>query len=344
MTMSLPLSLTPPPRTLVSFDIGIKNLAYCYLTDVSGAAPVVHDWRIVDLMSTGDAGPGACLGRAPPPTCTCLLATQRRSAPPKTCTRAAKYTHPATPGVWYCDAHAKSHMTPENGWSFPKRIHGRTKLGGMRLADLNALATQVRPPPLPPGSPTTKAVLVQNLWEHFQKTWFVPAQAVPAAPNANHADVIALGRNLIRRMDALTAAWPHPPTHVLLENQISTMASRMMTIQGEVMMYFLVRFPEAHIEFISSKNKLKFFAEASVPVPVPVQLPGAGTEGTTAKKAQNERYKQHKRDAILYTKQLMDKYAATLGPWEPTLAASKKKDDLCDCFLQAMWYRSNRRA
>lgn len=336
MTMSM--STVTPPRVLVSFDIGIKNLAYCYLTDVSGAAPVVHDWRIVDLMSTGDAGPGERLGRAPPPTCTCLLATQRRSAPPKTCTRAAKYTHPATPGVWYCDAHAKSHITPENGWSFPKRIHGRTKLGSMRLADLNALASHVRMPPPAPGA--TKAVLVQNLWEHFQKTWFVPGQAVPAAPNANHADVIALGRNLIRRMDALTADWPHPPTHVLLENQISTIASRMMTIQGEVMMYFLVRFPEAHIEFISSKNKLKGF-----PVPSPSDpAPPTGTEGGTAKKAQNERYKQHKRDAILYTQHLMETFSETLGRWEPTLAVSKKKDDLCDCFLQAMWYRSNRRA
>ena len=51
---------------ILSFDIGIKNLAYCYLVDASGAPPEIRDWHIVDLMEA----------EFPPeeiPTCDCTV-------------------------------------------------------------------------------------------------------------------------------------------------------------------------------------------------------------------------------------------------------------------------------
>jgi ribosomal protein L12E/L44/L45/RPP1/RPP2 len=150
-------------------------------------------------------------------------------------------------------------------------------------------------------------------------------------------DLITLGRNMIRQLDARAAAWPHPPTHVLLENQISTIASRMMTIQGELMMYFLMRYPGVHIEFVSSKNKLKGFSTAAAAAAVASGDQGAAKGTEDAKKRQAQKYKEHKRDAVIYTRQLLGA-DPRLIPWEPTLDASKKKDDLCDCFLQGMWF------
>jgi len=104
----------------------------------------------------------------------------------------------------------------------------------------------------------------------------------------------------------------------------------MKTIQGELTMYFLMRFPDAHIEFISSKNKLKGYEpDAAL----------SGESVASANQNQNEKYKQHKRDAVLYTQQLMNKYPK-MKVWEPYMLESKKKDDLCDCFLQGMWYKN----
>ena len=54
---------------------------------------------------------------------------------------------------------------------------------------------------------------------------------------------------------------------------------------------------------------------------------------------QNAKYKQHKRDAVLYTQQWMNKHPK-MKVWEPYMLESKKKDDLCDCFLQGMWYKN----
>ena len=46
---------------VLSFDIGIKNLAYCYwevpVADPSGVT--ILDWRVVDLMSPGRPTEGA---------------------------------------------------------------------------------------------------------------------------------------------------------------------------------------------------------------------------------------------------------------------------------------------
>jgi len=157
---------------------------------------------------------------------------------------------------------------------------------------------------------------------------------------------------MILHLDKQTILHEQPPTHVILENQISTLASRMKTVQGELTMYFLMRFPEAHIEFISSKNKLKGYEPDSAlsggASPASANASRNGSEAGVSvsyseerrrSSLENEKYKQHKRDAILYTQQLMNKYPL-MKVWEPYMLESKKKDDLCDCFLQGIWYKN----
>ena len=48
--------------------------------------------------------------------------------------------------------------------------------------------------------------------------------------------------------------------YVLIENQISTIATRMKTLQGMITQYFIMRDVE-NIEFVSSTNKLKPFLD-----------------------------------------------------------------------------------
>jgi hypothetical protein len=211
----------------------------------------------------------------------------------------------------------------------------------------------------------TKKIFVDLLCEHFQRVCFQPislGQAGANAPilNSKQTDLITLGRNMILHLDKQTILHEQPPTHVILENQISTVASRMKTVQGELTMYFLMRFPEAHIEFISSKNKLKGYeppSDASSSLPMNQTSPGRHGNWEPAKRVlsakhplklveglrlsdQNAKYKQHKHDAVLYTQQWMNKHPK-MKVWEPYMLESKKKDDLCDCFLQGMWYKTN---
>uniref|UniRef100_A0A6C0ELH5 Mitochondrial resolvase Ydc2 catalytic domain-containing protein n=1 Tax=viral metagenome TaxID=1070528 RepID=A0A6C0ELH5_9ZZZZ len=331
---SAPLSLVTPSvgaRHIVSFDIGIKNLAYCFLVE-DGSRVAIQDWTLVDLLHQDQERVG------PPTTCTCAVGQVRTgksgsggtSADLRICGKLAKWTHPQGPsGEYYCEVHAKARANAQNGWLIPKLSYTRSKLNTLNRDKLAALVTACAVA-VPPTPRPTKAHYIEALCDHFQRVCYVPVGTQGPAPlSARQTDLITLGRNMIRQLDARAAAWSHPPTHVLLENQISTIASRMMTIQGELMMYFLMRYPGVHIEFVSSKNKLKGFSAGDQ---------GAAAKGTEdAKKHQAQKYKEHKRDAVIYTRQLL----ATdprLTPWEPTLDASKKKDDLCDCFLQGMWF------
>ena len=96
----------------------------------------------------------------------------------------------------------------------------------------------------------------------------------------------------------------------------------MKTIQGMLAQYFVMRFGDKiHIEFVSSANKLKCFPKDN------------NTENVN-------NYKKHKTDAVYYTKKILQKNTSINcsnedGTWIDSLV-SKKKDDLCDSFLQGI--------
>jgi hypothetical protein len=46
--------------------------------------------------------------------------------------------------------------------------------------------------------------------------------------------------------------------YIIIENQISTIATRMKSIQCMLSQFFIIKHPYSQIEFISSTNKLKF--------------------------------------------------------------------------------------
>ena len=331
--------MTSSSRRILSFDVGIKNLAYCFLVQSPDTTTTIQDWRVLDLMDNG-----ARSTEGPVPTCTCTTGvvskkrakdTTEPSGTTKICGKTAKYTHQGSQ-EFYCEVHAKSHATvgnattAGNGWLIPKSVYERSRLNALKREQLEALVREFRVS-VPPEPKPTKKIYIEWLCAHFQRVCYQRigggmVHGVTPGGNSKQADLITLGRNMMRQLDALVGNWPEPPTHVILENQISTVASRMKTVQGELTMYFLMRFPEAHIEYISSKNKLKGFVTDVALVPVPVVTP-------------NEKYKQHKRDAVTYTQQLLEVHPA-MSYWKPYVMGSKKKDDLCDCFLQGMWYFS----
>jgi hypothetical protein len=100
----------------------------------------------------------------------------------------------------------------------------------------------------------------------------------------------------------------------------------MKTKQGMLAQYLIIRFGGLiNIEFVSSTNKFKGFPERD----------NIGV---------NHNYKNNKADAIFYTQIFLStKIDLNFScPIECTQWAHylnlKKKGDLCDCFLQGIWY------
>ena len=303
-------------QKLVSFDIGIKNMAFCVFS-VSGSPLSIEKWGILNLMDD--------VAHATAHTCTCPLKTkvakkaQGENTPPKLCGKKAKYTKN---GGWFCEKHASS----QQEWLIPQKESSPPALKKLKYEELLVMATKygVFGKIIFDKStiPLTKKGLLERVLAFFEEKTF-QVLTTPKKKTAGETDLVSIGRNMTRLLDQIPLMTDNSITHVVLENQIGILANRMKTIQGMLAQYFIMRGrPDIQIEVVSSGNKLKDFASAQE------------NSGTSS-----QNYKQHKKDGIAFCSQLMEAndwtYAKEL--WKATESATKR-DDLADCFLQGIWY------
>ena len=308
---------------IISFDIGIKNLAYC-IFDISGGIPSILDWKTVNLMET-DETPVEIM------YCNTIITSKPKRIPKskvnsntiiqpeKMCGKKAKYMKG---DCYFCETHAKS-----SKWMIPKKSFESSSLNKMKSAELFNFSNTILQ--TPNNTKKTKKEMIDELLLFFKEKCLEIPRSIGTIPITNSKQIclITLGRNMKRILD--TMPFFNELTHVIMENQISTMASRMKTIQGELTMYFIMKYENTQIpkiEYISSFNKLKNFVKTPVPT----------TNNETIVVSDREKYKQHKTDGIEYTRQILDKLPQ-LTVWKHVLD-NKKKDDFADCFLQSIWY------
>jgi|LauGreDrversion4_1035100.scaffolds.fasta_scaffold01302_10 hypothetical protein len=310
---------------LISFDIGIKNMAYC-MFDVSGGSMSCTSWTAMNLMPS-----------APVVSDANMVALFCSS-----CKRKAKYKHGVSEGescldLWLCEAHAKRaeqvgrFVRPGKEWTMAAlRKKTVVQLRELVLQRCVATTTTTTTTVVPPVASKTACLALLQEWmlSHVLEP-AVPTQVKATSTSANDADLIDVGRQLCLQLDA--AHLPTTVHHVIIENQISPLAARMRTLQGMLTQYFIVRHPEARIHYISSSNKLKDFV---LPPPPPPAARGA-TTASTASAA--ERYRQHKADSIVHCARMLAANPS-LGYSPVFLTSHAKKDDLADCWLQAMWF------
>ena len=152
---------------------------------------------------------------------------------------------------------------------------------------------------------------------------------------AHDLDLITYGRNMMKHLDsilfpAFSETTPSAPIDMMIiENQISTLASRMKTLQGMITQYFIMKhIPQ--IEFISASCKLKLFTDTTTHADL----------GAEALCVDASTYADRKKSGIIVCRSLGEisrKHNSGYAKWMPVFENHKKKDDLADCFLQGLW-------
>ena len=360
---------------IISFDVGMKNLAYClFQVPDAPAAPVVaatatppselihqiqiERWDVIDL-------------RFPPPLPGAQSLEPMPPAPKRTCVndgKLAKWMYipglpSVTPPFIYCSkcSEKSKYKTPSREILPIKRkpeLLMKKKLG--ELMDIKAIlsapapASSAAPAPAPENLKLRKSDLIQEITTTLSRDYLEPfdeskyssciaGTPPPAKPKkvnytyAHDLDLITYWRNMMQHLDAIlyasSASSSQAIDMMIIENQISTLASRMKTLQGMITQYFIMKHVE-RIEFISASCKLKLFTDVSLDTTTSTDTDTAMTcvDAST--------YADRKKSGITVCRSLGEisrKRNSDYAKWMPTFENHKKKDDLADCFLQGLW-------
>ena len=290
---------------VISFDVGIKNMAYC-IFDCSDECKIKR-WDVLNLMEENVVEQ---------PICSCNNVLKSKKNTQKPCIKKAKYSKN---DKYYCEKHAKE----TNQYIIrPKKYQG-SQLNKNKLLDLNTIAIQHFIIDDTATEKRLKKDVLKMITEHFDKVCFDEI-TIGKQKKASEIDLIDIGRNMKRKLDEISEIkeldW------VVIENQISPIANRMKTIQGMLAQYFIMNNPETDISFISSSNKLKQFSFHKIEK----REPKNENHDIT-----NKNYKENKKNGVYYSLKLLEQNTQ-LTHWIETLN-TKKKDDLADSFLQGIW-------
>lgn len=140
---------------------------------------------------------------------------------------------------------------------------------------------------------------------------------------ANDIDLITVGRGIKEHFDLIFMggkANPYWPDMVLIENQISPIANRMKTVQGMLAQYFICNDLTIPINFVSASNKLKYFVDKEAMEYYKARKNSA-VEVCTLLLNSDDGWVNEQKDQ-----------------WITKFISHKKNDDLADAYLQLLWY------
>ena len=262
---------------ILSFDVGIKNLAYCLLESKNNSF-IIEKWDIINLCNEKKSE--------------CCI-----------CKKKAKYEKNH---ICYCKLHAK-----KTNYKIPTPNENIIKIKKQKINELFSTAQQYD---ISFNKPILKDKLINLINNHIKNNYFDPI----VEETADSYNLIELGINMKNKFNAEYTKELPSIDYIIIENQISPIANRMKTIQGMIAQYFIMQ--NIHnIEFISSVNKLKLFI---------------GNKNTT--------YNERKKLSVEITTQQLIKNKNT-NSWLEMFNKNKKKDDLADCFLQGLYYLSEKK-
>ena len=278
---------------ILSFDVGVKNLALCllHINNVNEIdALEIKDWDVIDL---------SCDDNISKNTLKCNQFIKN-----KACPRPAKFTYK---NDYFCGICCKKKDCFVQYGSY-----NIDKVHKMKKETLIELFTNHN---LEYNKKMKKTDMMDIFVPFIENNCF---QTI-LSKNVKDISLIDIGRNLQKKMDLSLEKWNISIDYVIIENQISPIANRMKTLQGMITQYFIMK-TNAHIEYVSSENKLKNFNEIDT-----------------------SSYKDRKKASIqIIENMLINNNYNIKNDWKLLFKESKKKDDLSDTFLQALWYIQNK--
>lgn len=297
---------------ILSFDVGIKNLAYC-LVRVNNTAKYdfnIIDWGVINLMTTSDDGEK---------TQTC--ATCKKKATLQT----------VSGDSHYCAIHAKkdaNYKPIDNKFKEFAVLHSLDKIPVKRLNEFVAANNIV----IPAGKKLLKGELLAIIKKHIEDGCFVKCGSGEKKKKANDFDLVRLGIALRDKFDVTFVKYINEGmiNKIVIENQIGPLAIRMKSLQGMITQYFIMHNHE-DISYISATNKLKMFEGTEY-----MYEADSDDEESSNKKTPDSKgkYKERKNKSVEIVSKLLEN---TPNKWLSLFASHSKKDDLADSLLQALW-------
>lgn len=266
---------------IVSIDIGIKNLSFCYidLNIITKTYDIIL-WDVVNLLNEEQK------------ICTSKIVSKKQN---KICNNKATYS---ILNNFCCKKHLGGKPIAN------KESINIIKNQKFSQKTYNALKKQFN---LEKYEKSKHDLILEDLLIKIKENYSIPLNKLKSA---NDVDLIEIGINIKSKLDKIFL--DREIEIILIENQISTLASRMKTIQGMVAQYFINN-NKINIKFISSKNKLKNY------------------------NVNQKTYNERKKSSIEITKKILDE-TPTISRHKEFFNKNKKKDDLADSFLQGLWY------
>ena len=268
---------------ILSIDVGIGNLAMCLLNDTKE----IIFWEVLNIGVDDVPQPN------PVNKTKCSL-----------CKNNSKYSKGEK---HYCLKHAK-----ETEFLIPTGDLLPSKISKMKLTELvDIIECHSIEDPQKDSAPKKKTKQYYN--DLLLSKLLVPDETRETNVKVSEVDMITISRIMTKKLTTLLESYPHITLdHVIIENQISPIATRMTTVQGMLTQYFIMKHPTVEIKYISAKNKLKEFD------------------------VEKDNYKDRKKGSIDICKTILSE------TWCEFLSKHKKKDDLADCYLQGIWYITNK--
>jgi hypothetical protein len=260
---------------ILSFDIGIKNLSYCYFdyNEIYKTYKIIL-WDVVTLLNEEQQ------------ICNKEFCVKKIA---KNCKNKATYNI-------YNNISCKKHLG--DYIIAPKEYINIIKKKFISQKILKQICNEFTLP---------KDKNIDDIIDIIKQKYAIPTNKIKSA---NDICLINIGINLKKKLDVVFVN--EDIDIILIENQISTLATRMKTLQGMLAQYFINN-NKINIKFISSKNKLKNY--------------------NVEKKTYNER----KKSSIKITDNILNENK-DITLFKSFFETNKKKDDLADCFLQGLWF------
>jgi hypothetical protein len=275
--------------SILSIDVGIKNLALCLLS----LEKRILLWEVLNI-SCNDPPESQHLSGAVDLKVKCSL-----------CKNNAKYRKNET---LFCLRHAK-----ESAFQLPTHDLHPSRLGKMKLPELQEVV-EIHSLDATTLEKTKKrkadylAVIAENILDPLDEA------STAKKTKASEISLVEIARIMTTKLDQLLENHLDNIEKVIIENQISPIATRMTSIQGMLTQYFIMKKPTQLIEYISAKNKLKEFD------------------------VEKDCYADRKKSGIEVCRTQLSDASLCNSDWTEFFLKHKKKDDLADCYLQGVWY------